>query len=119
MGPLTLNLLNPNDFSLCLLGTTSFDLGDFSLCFLDRLATGTRSRVKYKGLSLDKQLSICKFPTSNLELSIDGRWLEHLATAQKQLVIRKTTINIVTVDNLSGCYHIKPSSLVMGGLVCG
>ena len=42
-----------------------------------------------------------------------------LTTAQKQLVIRNATINIVDVDTLSGCYHIKPSSLVMGGLVCG
>ena len=25
LGPLTLNLLNPNDLNLCLLGTTSFE----------------------------------------------------------------------------------------------
>ena len=46
-------------------------------------------------------------------------WFEHLKTAQKQLVIRNATIIIVNVDTLSGCYYIKPSSLVMGGLVCG
>ena len=60
LGPLTLNLLNPNDFSLCLLGTTSFDLADLSLCFSGRLATGTRSRVRYAGPSLDKHLYICR-----------------------------------------------------------
>ena len=49
--------------------------------------------------------------------SIDGRRLENLTTAQMQLVIRKATINIVNVDNLFGCYHIKPSFLVMGGFV--
>ena len=32
--PLALNLLNANDWSLCLLGTTSFDLANFILCFL-------------------------------------------------------------------------------------
>ena len=30
LGPLTLNLLNPNDFSLCLLVTTLFDLTDIT-----------------------------------------------------------------------------------------
>ena len=28
-------------------------------------------------------------------------------------------LNLVDVDTLSGCYHIKPSSLAMGGLVSG
>ena len=32
LGPLTLNIFNPNDFSLCLLGTTSFDLADLTFC---------------------------------------------------------------------------------------
>ena len=56
---------------------------------------------------------------SNSELSIDGKWFEHLTTAQKQLVIINSTIDIVYVDTLFGCYHIKPSSLVTGWLVCG
>ena len=43
LGPLTLNLLTPNDLSLGLLGT-SFDLADLSF-FSDRLAAGTRSRA--------------------------------------------------------------------------
>ena len=30
LGPLTLNLLNPNDFGLCLLVTTLFDLTDIT-----------------------------------------------------------------------------------------
>ena len=66
----------------------------------------------------NKLFSVQKIPTSNLKLSIDGKWFEHLATAQKQLLIRNETINIVNVDNLSRFYHIKPSFLVMGGLVC-
>ena len=33
LSPLTLNLLNLDDFSLCLLGTTSFDLADLNLNF--------------------------------------------------------------------------------------
>ena len=35
-----------------------------------------------------------KIPMPYVELSVDGRWLEHLATAQKQLVIRYATIII-------------------------
>ena len=40
LGSMTLNLLNLNDFSLYLLGTTSFDLADLNLCFSGRLAAG-------------------------------------------------------------------------------
>ena len=57
---LTLNLLNPNDSSQFLLETTSFDLADHNLCFSGRLATGTRSRVRYVKLSLDKHLHIAE-----------------------------------------------------------
>ena len=51
LGPLTLDLFNPNDLSLCLLGTMSFDLADLSLCFSDGLAPGTWSLVKYAKIS--------------------------------------------------------------------
>ena len=67
----------------------------------------------------NKLFSVQIIPTSTLELSIDAGWFEHITTEQKQLVIRNATINIVDVDTLSGCYHIKPSSFRMGELVCG
>ena len=70
LGPLTLNLLNPNDLSLCLLGTTSFDLADLSSCFSGRLATGTRSRVRYAGTSLDKHFYICRAILNSILSSI-------------------------------------------------
>ena len=62
--------------------------------------------------NLTSEMNFLVSETLTLELSIDERWLEHLTTAQKQLVIRNATINIDDVDTLSGCYHIKPSSLV-------
>ena len=60
LGPLTLNLLNPNDLSLCLLGTMSVDLADLGLCFSNRLATRNRSHVRYAEPSLGKHLYICR-----------------------------------------------------------
>ena len=60
LDPLTLDLLNPNDLSSCLLGRTSFDLADLNICLSGRLATGTRSRVRYAEPSLDKHLYICR-----------------------------------------------------------
>ena len=55
LGPLTLNFL---DLSLCLLGTTSFDLADLILCFSSRLAIGTRLPVNYVRSSSDQHLYV-------------------------------------------------------------
>ena len=65
--------------------------------------------------SSEINFSVQKIPTSNLDLSVDERWLAHFATAQKQLVIRIVTINIVSVDTHPGCYYIKPSFLAIAG----
>ena len=45
------------------------------------------------------------------KLLVDGRWFEHFATAQKQLVTINATINSVNVNILSGFYYIEPVSL--------
>ena len=43
---LTLSLLDPMHFNVCLLRTTSFDLADFSLGLSDEPKTVIRSRFK-------------------------------------------------------------------------
>ena len=57
--------------------------------------------------------------SSNFEMSVGERGFEHLATAQKQLVIKKSANNIVNVDSFSWRIYSKPSSSVMCELVCG